>query len=138
MKSRILVLAGVAAFALVPAAYAAARMQASASPRTTAPPPVVDIKVTITDTAIRMNPKKAFRGDFARFIIVNVGKQPHTFKFGGGKRGTGVQTGFTQALKPRQQKILLLFLDYRGRISYQGTLAADRAKPGMKGYFSIH
>jgi hypothetical protein len=100
---------------------------------TTAPPPVVDVRVTITDSAIRMSPKGAFRGDFARFILVNAGKKPHTFTFGGAKRGAGVQTGFTQPLKPRQQKILLLFLDYRGRIAYY-----DRANPTRKGIFTIH
>jgi hypothetical protein len=117
---------------------AAQRAQSADRPQTTAPPPVVDIRVTMTDAAIRMSPKGAFRGDFARFILVNVGKKPHTFKFGGAKRGAGVQTGFSQPLKPRQQKILLLFLDYRGRITYYGSLAADRAKPAMKGVFTIH
>ena len=97
----------------------------------------MDVKVTITDVAIKMSPKKAFRGDYARFILVNVGKKPHTFTLGGSKRGAGVQTGFSQPLKPRQQKILLLFLDYRGGVPYYGSLAADRAKPGMKGVFTI-
>ncbi len=36
-----------------------------------------------------------------------------------------------------QQKILLLFLDYRGKVPYYGALPADRAKPGMKGIFTI-
>ena len=89
--------------------------------------------MTITDVAIKMSPKAALRGDFARFILVNAGKKPHTFTFGGAKRGAGVQTGFSQALKPRQQKILLLFLDYRGRITYY-----DRANPAIKGIFTIH
>jgi hypothetical protein len=111
---------------------AAQRAQSSARPRTTAPPPVVDVRVTITDAAIRMSPKLAYRGDFARFILVNTGKKAHTFTFGGAKRGAGVQTGFTQPLKPRQQKILLLFLDYRGRIAYY-----DRVNPAAKGIFTI-
>jgi hypothetical protein len=126
--------AAVAALALVGAAQ---RAHSSRVPQTTAPPPVVDVRVTITDAAIRMSPKLAYRGDFARFILVNTGKKPHTFTFGGAKRGAGVQTGFSQALKPRQQKILLLFLDYRGRITYYGSLAADRVKPAMKGVFTI-
>ena len=130
MRSRLFVLSIVSALAL---AGAAQRAQSSGTPQTTAPPPVVDVRVTITDALIRMSPKGAFRGDFARFILVNAGKKPHTFTFGGAKRGAGVQTGFRQALKPRQQKILLLFLDYRGRITYY-----DRANPAMKGVFTIH
>jgi hypothetical protein len=135
MRTRFFAVSAVSALAL---AGAAQRAQSSARPETTAPPPVVDIRVTITDAAIRMSPKGAFRGDFARFILVNAGKKPHTFTFGGAKRGAGVQTGFTQPLKPRQQKILLLFLDYRGRITYYGSLAADRVKPAMRGIFTIH
>ncbi len=131
---RLFAVSAVSALALVGAAQ---RAQSSARPQTTAPPSVVDVKVTITDAAIRMSPKRALRGELARFILVNVGKKPHTFTFGGSKRGAGVQTGFSQPLKPRQQKILLLFLDYRGRITYYGSLAADRTKPGMKGVFTV-
>ena len=91
----------------------------------------------MTDTRIALSPKGAQRGDYARFILLNVGKKPHTFTLGGTKTGTGVQTGFSKLLKPKEQKILLLFLDYRGRIAYRGTLPADRSLPGMKGVFTI-
>jgi hypothetical protein len=133
VKLRLLTLAAVSAAALVPAA------QTSARPQTTAPPPVVDIRVTISDAGINMSPKRAFRGVYARFILVNVGKKPHTFSLGAAAkhRGTGVQTGFTKPLKPGVQAILLLFLDYRGPVAYRGSLPADRAKPGMKGIFTI-
>ena len=132
MKPRILALSAGAALALATAAMAATN-----SPQTTAPPPVIDIRVTITDTAVKMSPKSGYRGDYARFSVVNSGKKPHTLTFGHQKRGAGVQTGFTAALRPSQQKILLLFLDYRGKVPYAGTLATDRAKPGMKGTFTI-
>jgi hypothetical protein len=131
VKVRLSALAAVAALALVLGA------ESSARPQTTAPPPVVTIRVTITDSAINMTPKRAFRGDYARFILVNVGKKAHTFTFGAAKKGAGVQTGFTKPLRPNEQKILLLFLDYRGPVSYFGSLAADRSKPGMKGTFTI-
>jgi hypothetical protein len=131
VKSRLLTVAAVSAVALVQGT------QSSARPQTTAPPPVVDIKVTITDSGISMRPNKAFRGDYARFIVLNVGKKLHTFTFGTAKHGTGVQTGFTKPLKPNEQKILLLFLDYRGKVGYYGSLPADRSKPGMKGVFTI-
>ena len=72
-----------------------------------------------------------------RFILVNVGKKPHTFVLGHERRGTGVQTGFKKALKPSQQSVLILFLDFRGEIPYRATLPADRNKPRMKGIFRI-
>ena len=120
----------------VPLALAGAA-QSSVQPRTTAPPPVIDVRVTITDTAIRMAPKQGYRGDLARFIVLNVGKKPHTLTFGGQKRGAGVQTGFKAALKPGQQKILILFLDYRGKVKYYASLPADRTIAAMKGVFTI-
>jgi hypothetical protein len=131
MRGRFFALVAVAAAALAQGATSFAR------PQTTAPPPVVDVKVTISDSAIRMTPKRAFRGDYARFILVNVGKKPHTFTFGAKTKGTGVQTGFTKPLRPNEQKILLLFLDYRGKVSYFGSLAADRTKAAMRGIFTI-
>jgi hypothetical protein len=135
VKSRFFALAAVSAVALVPAAQGA--QQSSARPQTTVPPPLVDIQVTITDTAIVMSPTSALRGDYARFILHNLGKKPHTFTLGRAKRGAGVQTGFSKPLKPKEQKILLLFLDYRGQLAYYGSLPADRSKPGMKGVFTI-
>ena len=100
--------------------------QSSVQPRTTAPPEVVTVKITISDTRIHMNPKVAPRGDIGRFILINIGKKPHTFALGHTKRGTGSQTGFTKSLKPSEQIILILFLDYRGELPYLGTLPADR------------
>ena len=130
MKSRLLALAAVSAVALVPAA------QSAGQPDTTAPPPVVTIKVTITDTGISDEPEAAQRGSMARFILVNVGKKPHTFMLGHERRGTG-RRRFTKALKPSQQSVLILFLDFRGELPYRGILPADRNKPGMKGIFRI-
>jgi hypothetical protein len=131
VKSRLLALAAVSAVALVPAA------QSADQPRTTAPPQVANIKITITDVGIRVYPKIAQRGSMGRFIVINVGKKPHTIVFGSQRRGTGVQTGFTKAVKPSQQSVLLLFLDFRGLIPYRATLPADRSKPAMQGTFRI-
>lgn len=131
MKSRFLVLAAVSAVALVPAA------QSADAPQTTAPPPVSNIKVTITDVGVSISPKLAQRGSMGRFILINKGKKPHTFVLGHERRGTGVQTGFKKALKPSEQSVLILFLDFRGAIPYHAPLPADRNKPRMKGIFRI-
>jgi hypothetical protein len=128
---RLFAVAAAVSVALVPAA------QGSARPETTAPPPVVTIKVMITDSKIGMTPRRAQRGVMARFILINRGAQAHTFKLGHQRHGTGTQTGFTKALKPREQSILIFFLDYRGRLPYLGSLPADRSKPGMRGFFTI-
>ena len=136
MKWRLFAIGAAFALALI-AAAAASEASSAVQPRTTAPPEVVTIKIMITDTAIRMSPKAAPRGDIARFILVNSGKKPHTFALGHQHRQTGSQTGFTRSLKPGAQHILILFLDYRGTLPYLGTLPADRTKPAMKGTFKI-
>ena len=131
VKSRLFALAAVFAVALVPAA------QSARQPQTTAPPPVSNIKVIITDSGITISPKLAQRGSMGRFILVNQGKKPHTFVLGHERRGTGVQTGFKKALKPSQQSVLILFLDFRGTIPYHSPLPADKSKPRMQGIFRI-
>jgi hypothetical protein len=121
----------VATVALVPAAQSLAR------PLTTAPPEVITVRINMTDTAFRVGPKSAPRGDLGRFILVNRGKKPHAFALGHTKHGTGSQTGFTRTLKPGQQVVLILFLDFRGELPYRGTLPADRVNPAMQGTFKI-
>jgi len=123
-------LAAAAAVTVAPAAQ-------SSRPETTAPPPLVTIRVTITDSKITLHPKRGQRGSIAQFVVLNLGKKPHAFKLGHEQRGRGVQTGFTTAVKPKEQKIHLQFLDYRGKLPYFGSLPADRSKPGMKGVFTI-
>lgn len=136
MKRHLLVMGAVCALVLIPVGQSAARPQTTA-PQTTAPPQVWTIKITITDSAIRMSPKSAPRGDMGRFILVNAGKKRHAFSLGHLRHQTGSQTGFARTLNPGQQSILLLFLDYRGTLPYLATLPADRLKPAMKGTFKI-
>lgn len=131
MKLSLFALAAALAVALAPAAQSFGR------PSTTAPPPVVTVKVMITDSKIAMIPRRAQRGVMARFILINRGAKPHTFKLGHERHGTATQTGFTKALKPSEQSILIFFLDYRGKLPYLSPLPTDRSKPGMKGVFTI-
>jgi hypothetical protein len=132
VKLSLFALAAALAVTLAPAAQSSVLR-----PATTAPPPVVTIKVMITDSKIGMTPKRAQRGTVARFILINRGAKLHTFKLGHQRRGTGTQTGFTKTLKPSEQSILIYFLDFRGKLPYLAPLPADRAKPGMKGIFTI-
>jgi hypothetical protein len=111
--------------------------EAQARPGTTAPNVIIDIHVTLTNTRIILNRHNAPRGTFARFTIRNVGTRPHNFTLSRSKRGTGAQSGFSRTLKPRQKRILLLFLDYRGPLPYFTVLRTDRGKRGMRGVFTI-
>ena len=131
MKPLLSTVAAVSAAALVPAA------QGIAKPLTTAPPEVINVRITMTDTAYTVGPKSAPRGAIGRFILVNRGKKPHTFALGHTRHGTGSQTGFTRTLKPAQQVVLILFLDFRGLIPYRATEPADRNKAAMQGTFRI-
>ncbi len=136
MTFRSLFLATLLAAALVPAAHGSVRTS-GAQPLTTTPDVFVTIHVTITDSRISLDRRSASRGDEARFVIRNVGKLAHTFTLGTKRFGTGTQTGFHSALKPRQEKLVLLFLDYRGPLPYRSTMRHDLGKPGMKGTFKI-
>jgi hypothetical protein len=136
VKWRLFGVGAASTLALIPAALTS-DAKSAVQPLTTAPPEVVTIKIMITDNAIRMAPKSAPRGDIGRFILVNSGQKPHTFALGHQHRQTGSQTGFTRSLRPGEQHILILFLDYRGTLPYLGTLPTDRTKPAMKGTFRI-
>ena len=145
MKSSLFAVAAVSAVALVPAAHGKADR-----PLTTAPNVFVEIHVTITDERISLSRHRANRGDMGRFVVLNAGKEPHTFAIGHSTHGTGQnaqgqgksqygkQSGFSATLKPKEQRTYLLFLDFRGPVPYSSTSAADRGKPGMKGIFTIH
>jgi hypothetical protein len=137
VRSGIVLFAALSVLALAPVSVGAARTQGSTHPQTTEPPAVWDIHIRLTDTRIALGRRSAPRGDVARFIIRNVGTKPHSFTLGTAARGTGVQTGFSHLLKPKQLKIVFLFLDYRGQLRYYSKLPADRAKPGMKGIFTV-
>lgn len=131
VSRRLFVLGGALCTAAVVVAHGAAQ------PSTTAPPAIIPIKVTMTDSAFHVTPKSAPRAAFGRFILTNRGTKPHAFTLGSAKAGLGIQTGFTKVLKPDEQAILVLFLDYRGTISYHASLPADKGKPRMKGFFKI-
>ena len=134
MNPRIFALAAIAAVAIVPAAHGTG----SARPDTTIPDVFLTIHVTMTDSRISLDRRSAGRGDEVRFILRNAGTKIHNFTLGGTRvKGTGRQTGFSTTLKPKQEKVFLLFLDYRGSLPYRSIVKADLKKPGMRGFFKI-
>ncbi len=132
VKFGLSVLAVSSVAALVPVAQGAAT-----GPQTTAPPPIVTIRVNITDRTISMTPKRAQRGVMAQFVLVNTGKKPHTFTLGHQRHGTATQTGFSAPVGPRGQSIKIYYLDYRGKLPYLSSNKADLKIPGMRGTFTI-
>jgi hypothetical protein len=133
----VLVGALVAVFALAGQAQAGGRIPTP--PLTTAPDLYVTVNVTMTNTKFVLSVHAAPRGADARFVIHNVSNKPNTFVVGKQNvgTGTGAQTGFSATVKPGGTKILILFLDIRGKIPYSSGLAADRSNPAMRGEFLI-
>jgi len=130
----------VAVFALLSLAGAGAAHTLSTPhrmARTTAPDNYVDVHVTMTNTKFTLSRHEGPRGSDARFILKNVSNKPHNFELGQQRAGLGIQSGFSATVPPHKQKILILFLDYRGKVAYYGGLKTDRSKPGMKGVFKI-
>ena len=119
---------------LLPAAQGAAR------PTTTEPTEIIDVNVTLRDTGITVSPKAGERGTASRFIVRNRGKKGHSFTVGHDKvvvlHKAGLSTGI---IRPGSRaRILLLFLDYRGKLQYRSIAPADKSNPRMKGFFTIN
>ena len=140
-RSQVRTIAGLVALLLAALAATAAQAQLRSGhrlARTTAPNSYVNINVTMTDTKFTLSTHTGPAGSDARFIIRDIGKKAHAFQLGTKKAGLGFQSGFTATVKPGQQKIMILYLDYRGgKVPYFGSMPADRNKPGMKGIFKI-
>jgi hypothetical protein len=135
MKLRLTALAVLAGALSIPGALTA---RADARPNTTVPDVFLPVHVTVTDSRISLDRKSAHRGDEVRFTIRNAGTKTHNFTLGTNtKRGIGSQVGFSTTLKPKQEKVFLLFLDYRGSLPYRSIVKADLKKPGMRGFFKI-
>jgi len=137
MRSRILGAVAVLVATLAVAGPAQAGGSVPAVPRTTAPDLYVKVNVTITNTRFILSLHSGPRGADARFDIHNVSSKPNIFAIGSKKYDTGVQTGFSALVKPGQSKILILFLDIRGKLPYYSGEPADRNNKGMKGIFLI-
>ncbi len=130
MRVRSLVIVAVSVLSLVPAAAAG-----TARPRTTEPTDIIDIRVTITDSRMRVSPTTIERGVVARFIVRNLGTRVHDFTFGDPSSPAGHVT--SGPLKRNGRKTILAFMDYRGTFPYQSTVKTDANKPGFKGRLTI-
>lgn len=137
MRSRLLALLAVVVAAVAVVAPAQAGQVSPKAPSTTAPDLIFTVNVKMTNTAFSLSVHSGPRGADARFVIHNVSNKPHTFAVGNEKFDTGVQTGFQTTVAPGKQKILILFLDIRGKVPYFPGLKSDRKNRGMYGDFDI-
>ena len=131
--TRLSSLSGVVVFAIL--VFLSVSAAAQAHPLTTRPQLELDVRVTITDARIVLDRHSAPRGVEVRFHIRNTGTRAHNFTLSGPKLNNGRRQGFSQTLKPGEQKIVRLFLDVRARQAYFSGLPADRYKPMMRGVF---
>jgi hypothetical protein len=107
---------------LVSAATAAFMPAASA---TTQPSFIIDIRVTMSDSAVKLSRTQAYRGWGVNFIVRNVGKKPHKFQIG------GLQT---PALAPGGRFKLEVNLELRGKVVYRDQLNRG---PRTRGVFRV-
>jgi hypothetical protein len=108
---------------------------AFARPDTTNAPAFLTIKVTITDTSVTVRPNTALRGTNAIFILTNRGKTTQKWILGNETRGAGKKSGFASVLAPDQQKHVVMYLDYRGRLPYSTTKLGGKTE--VHGSFKI-
>jgi hypothetical protein len=110
---------------------------AFARPQTTNAPPILTIKVTLTDNSITVKPNSAARGTNTIFILTNRGTKTRTWLLGDAGRGVGKKIGFASVLAPNQQKTVVMFLDYRGLLPYSSSPSPGATKNVLKGSFRI-
>jgi len=115
----------VAAVALVAAAGVGASSAASRPATTGAPGTFAIVKVTVSDTMLKLNRKSSRGVSVVSFKIKNIGKKPHVFLIG---------TSKSQVLKRGQtQDMPVNFADF-GKYKYRVTLNGTKT---MRGLFSV-
>lgn len=106
-----------------------------AASRTTNEPAIFTVRVTLTDTSIRLSPNHAARGSTVTFVLTNRGRKTHIFTIGDARRGPGfAQQGFVRTLRPNQQLTIVMYLDLRGILRYANRVGS---RPVAVGAFRI-
>lgn len=94
---------------------------------TTEPAIQINVKVTLTDTAITLSRYRARRGWAAHFIITNAGRKPHTVDIGG---------LVSKVIKPGGKATVSASLDERGK--YPFFVKLNAAGPRHRGVFVVY
>jgi hypothetical protein len=93
---------------------------------TTQPAIQITIRVTVTDSAIKMSRLTARRGWGGHFVIRNRGKKPHSVDIGGLR---------TAAIKPGRKATIKASFDERG--SFPFSVILNRSGPKHAGTFRV-
>jgi hypothetical protein len=108
---------------------ALAAMAASLGPSasaTTQPSIIINVNVSVTDTAISFSQKRARRGWGVYFYVTNRGKKPHRVDIGG---------LVTPVIQPGKRARVGANLEERGRYPYRVTL---NGSPRHRGFFIVY
>jgi hypothetical protein len=112
MKSKLILVFAVLATAAALVPFASA---------TTAPTLTIKIRVTMSDTGVKLSQVKSYRGWYANFIVVNHGKKAHKFEIGGMT---------TPVLKPGKSHVIKVELALRGTVTYKDLLNPGSGSTG--------
>lgn len=120
---------------VVAASGAALLLAAPAFPsaRTTNPSQMVQVKVTITESAVTLKPTAVERGSNVVFLITNQAPKPVTFQLGEAHRLHG-SSGFARTLGANSQQRVVVFMDFRGVFPVNAQAAGKKA---VKSLFRI-
>jgi plastocyanin len=94
----------------------------SARTHTTGPDQFLQIKVTLTDTNVRLSTKVVKRAQTVYFDVTNEGKLPHNFVIGGNR---------TLVLKHGKTDTFVIAFTERGLYGYKCTVNATKAMHGF-------
>ncbi len=97
----------------------------SARTHTTGPDVFLQIKVTLTDTNVKLSTKVVKRAQTVYFNVTNQGKLPHNFVIGGNK---------TVVLKHGKTDTFVIAFTERGKYGYKCTVNATKA---MRGFINV-
>jgi hypothetical protein len=101
-----------------------------AQPATTEPGVLYPVKVTITDTSIKVAHARYPRGAIIQYHIRNLGKKRHAFIVGA--------TARSRTIEPGGKALLLVGFDTRGRFKFGSPLKADRKVAKMRGVIVVY
>jgi hypothetical protein len=101
-------------------------MLVPAGTATTQPAVQVTIKVSVTDTTLKLSLHSARRGWGAHFVVRNLGHKPHVFEIGGLK---------SKVIPPGGKATVSASLDERGKFPYSVVLNA--AGSAHRGVFTV-